>query len=289
MEDYLLMTDSCCDLPDSVACKLGLSVMPLTVSLQGKSYRTYLDQRELSTAGFYQVLRKGESAHTSAPLAAEFYQRMEKALLDGKDVFYIGFSSALSLTFQNAKSAAGALKEKYPQRKILCLDSKSASLGQGLLVYLAAREKEKGASFEELEQYVRGLIPRVCHWFTVDDTFFLKRGGRNLSTSSIAGTRLHIKPVLYMDQEGNLIGAGKVRGRKAAVDTLLSKISQAPDIQKQAVFISHGDCPEEAEYLAQQIRDNFSPREILVNPVGPVIGAHSGPGTLALFFLGEKR
>lgn len=290
MGDYAIFTDSSCDLPASIAEELGLHVLPLVVNLNGREYKNYLDQRELSFSSFYSQLRGGASASTSAPNVEAFVEEMEPVLQAGEDILSICFASALSSTYQNACMAASELANKYPDRKIYCIDSKCASLGQGLLVYLAANRKRDGLTIDELREYVEKTLPTICHWFTVDDLFFLKRGGRISAATAAVGSVLHIKPVLHVDDAGRLISMFKTRGRKASIKAMYEKAATTSrDIAGQTVFISHGDCLEDAKYLESMIRENLHPVDVIINHVGPVIGAHSGPGTLALFFTGPVR
>jgi DegV family protein with EDD domain len=216
---------------------------------------------------------------------------MTPYLEDGTDILYLGFSSGLSSTFASGKLAAEELSEKYPDRKILVADTLSASLGQGLLVYHAVKLKESGASIEEVRDFVQNNRLNLCHWFTIDDLFFLKRGGRVSATTAVVGTMLGIKPVMHVDDEGHLINVGKARGRRAAIDALFDKANETMigDRSDAIVFISHGDCIEDAEYLADRIRKEIGVKEVRIGYVGAVIGSHSGPGTLALFFLGSQR
>ncbi len=287
---YVLLTDSSCDLSEETVAALGVDVLPLVVNVDGREYKSFPFERELSTKRFYDALRAGRPASTSAANADSFEKIMAPLLEQGKDVLYIGFSSALSATYQNACIAAEELCEKFPDRRIACIDSRCASMGQGLLVYLAARKKALGADFDELKAFVETTSPQVCHWFTVDDLHFLKRGGRISATTASVGSILHIKPILHVDDDGRLISVDKVRGRKASVKALFERVESASsDIARQTVMISHGDCIEDAESLASMIRESLRPAEIIINAIGPVIGAHSGPGTLAVFFLGPKR
>ena len=288
MREYVLMTDSCCDLTDEMAKQFDLTVLPLSVIQDGTEYVDYLDKRELDPAVFYDRLRKGSLGSTSAANVSAFHGAMEPILEQGKDILCISFSSALSTTYQSAVIAGQELEEAYPGSKILVIDSKCASLGQGMLVYLAAREKEKGKSMEEVAEFVRRTIPHLCHWFTVDDLHHLKRGGRVSAAAAIVGTMLQMKPILHVDDEGRLIPVSKVRGRKASIKALADRMEELVE-DPSVVFISHGDCLEEAEGLAELIRQRFHPQEIHINYVGPVIGNHSGPGTMALFFLGRHR
>ncbi len=290
MNDYIILTDSSCDLPAALAEELDIKVLPLKVNLDGKEFRNYLDEREIPASQFYAALRNGGNASTSAVNPGEFAEIMTPYLERGLDILYIGFATALSSTCQNGAIAAEELKEKYPERKVLVVDSKCASMGQGLLVYLAAKKKREGASLEELYDFTKATAPRVVHWFTVDDLYFLKRGGRVNAATAAVGTLLNIKPVLHVDDEGRLINMSKARGRRASIKAIFDKCAQTGDgISNQHVFISHGDCPEDAEYLASMVRENLHPLDVTVSYVGPVIGAHSGPGTLAIFFLGDVR
>lgn len=290
MSDFVLLTDSSCDLPAALAEELGVRVLPLAVNLDGREFRNYLDEREISHTEFYAALRNGGSATTSAVNPGEFVELMTPILESGRDILYIAFASALSSTCRNGSIAAGELTERFPGRKVCVVDSKCASLGQGLLVYLAARKALEGAGFEEVVDFTRKTAPRVVHWFTVDDLFFLKRGGRVSAATAAVGTLLNIKPVLHVDDEGRLINMSKARGRRAAIKAIYDKCARTGDnIASQHVFISHGDCPEDAKLLANLIYENLHPIDVTINPVGPVIGAHSGPNTLAVFFLGDVR
>ena len=290
MNEYVILSDSSCDLPAEMVEAMQLRILPLTVSIGGAEYADYPDERELSTERFYELLRSGLTAVTSAANAEAFFAEMAPILEGGKDILYIGFSSALSGTFQNAGIAAEELREKYPERTVLCMDSRCASMGQGLLLTLAVAAKNEGKSLQELKEYVEAVIPRLCHWFTVDDLHFLKRGGRISAATASVGTLLHIKPILHVDPEGRLVQMEKARGRKAAIEALSQKVAAyATEIETQTVMISHGDSPEDAEKLAQKIRERLRPAGIIIHTVGPVIGAHSGPGTLSVFFLGTQR
>lgn len=291
MSNYIILTDSSCDLPAALAEELGIQVLPLKVNLDGREFRNYLDEREISSAEFYAALRNGGNASTSAVNPSEFVELMTPYLERGQDILYIGFATALSSTCHNGAIAAGELSEKYPGRKIYVIDSKCASMGQGLLVYLTARKRrEDGCSIEELRDFAAATAPRVVHWFTVDDLMFLKRGGRVNAATAAVGTLLNIKPVLHVDDEGYLINMSKARGRKPAIKAIADKCLRTGDnVSRQHVFISHGDCIDDAKYLASLISEGAHPIDITISSVGPVIGAHSGPGTLAVFFLGNKR
>ena len=290
MSEYVILTDSSCDLPPEAARDLALDVMPLTVELEGKRYRNYLDGRELDPAAFYAKLRSGIPATTSAVNVGEWTDFMEPYLKEGKDVLLLAFSSGLSTTYNSAAIAASDLQESYPDRKIYVVDTLCASMGQGLLVYLAMQEKKAGKSIDEVRDWVESHKLNLCHWFTVDDLNHLKRGGRISAATALVGTMLSIKPVLHVDDEGHLISMSKARGRQASLKALVEKMAEtAIDPGHQVVFISHGDCLQDAETVANMVKERFGVKEVVISYVGPVIGAHSGPGTLALFFLGTKR
>ncbi len=290
MKDFDIITDSSCDLPAATAKDLGISVVPLSVSVEGKTYVNYLDGREIDFQTYYALLHAGKSAVTSAANVSQFLALMEESLLRGKDVLYLGFSSALSGTYNVGAVAASELAVKYPERKLRTIDTLSASLGQGLLVYLASQQADSGKTIDEVADYVEETKLRLCHWFTVDDLNYLHRGGRVSKTTAAVGSTLGIKPVLHIDNNGCLTKTGIARGRKSSIKSLAEKMKLlAADPQDQTVFISHGDCMEDAEYLAQIIKDEIGVKNILINYIGPVIGTHSGPGTLALFFLGTER
>lgn len=290
MSQYIIMTDSSCDLPAGLAAELELEVLPLSVLIDGKSYVNYLDEHDITFADCYAALRAGKNATTSAVNVEAFVQAMEPHLQAGEDILYLGFSSALSGTYNAGAVAAQQLAEKYPERKLYAVDTLSASMGQGLLVYLTVQQKRAGATIEQARDYAEAQKLHLCHWFTVDDLNHLHRGGRVSATSAVLGTVLNIKPVLHMDNEGRLIFMEKVRGRRNSIKRMLEKMREtAIEPEKQIVFMSHGDCLEDAEYLAGRIREEWGVKDVVINYVGPVIGAHSGPGTLALFFLGTER
>ena len=290
MSDYVIITDSSCDLPSDLANEMELTVLPLYVDVDGRKYANYLDEREISFQEIYAKLRTKCPAKTSAVNMSDFIVPMEEWLAAGKDVLYIGFSSGLSSTYDAGAMAAKELAEKYPERKIYTVDSLCASMGQGLLVYLAWLEKKKGKSIEQLRDWLEQNKLHLCHWFTIDDLMFLKRGGRISGATAIVGSMLSIKPVMHVDNEGHLIKVGTARGRKASIKALADEAGKRGiDLQNQTIFISHGDCVEEANYLGDIMRSRFGIKDIRINYVGPVIGAHSGPGTIALFFMGTER
>ncbi len=288
MADYIIMTDSCCDLPPELAEEL--EVLPLRLELKGREYRNFLDGREIGFQEFYDQVRAGEMPVTSAVNVGEFEEAMRPALEAGKDILCLCFSSALSTTYQSAVIAAKGLEEAFPERRVYVVDSLCASMGQGLFVWLCAREREKGLSLEALRDYAGETKGKVCHWFTVDDLNHLKRGGRVSATAALFGTMLSIKPVLHVDDQGRLIPMEKCRGRRASLLALVDHMEKtAIDPANQTVFISHGDCREDADLVAEEIRRRFGTKDIRVSYVGPVIGSHTGAGVVALFFLGTER
>ena len=290
MGDFAILTDSACDLPANLALDLDLSVVPLSVLIDGNTYINYLDGREINPPDFYSKLREGKMATTSAVNVDTFLTQMNDLLESGKDILYLGFSSGLSGTFSSARVAANDLAEKYPERKIFAVDTLCASLGEGMLVYLAAEEKKEGKTIEEVRDYVEETKLHLCHWFTVDDLHHLKRGGRVSAATALLGSALNIKPILHVDNEGKLVSVEKTRGRKMSINKLVQKMAETVvDSANQTIFISHGDCIEDANYLAGLIKKKIGVKNVIINHVGPVIGAHSGPGTLALFFVGKER
>ena len=288
MRDFVILTDSCCDFSAQMEAELELKLLPLSFVMEGKEYFDYPDHRDIQPADFYQRLRSGALGTTAAISVGVFHEAMEPIAASGKDILCVSFSSGLSTTYQSACIAAEDVAAAHPGSRILVCDSRAASLGQGLLVYLAAQEKRKGKTLEEVRDFVEERKNHICHWFTVDDLNHLKRGGRVSAAAALLGTMLQMKPVLHVDGEGHLIPVSKVRGRKASVSALLEKMDELVD-DPSVVFISHGDCEEEAKGLAEAIRARYKVDKLVINYVGPVIGNHSGPGTLALFFQGKHK
>ena len=283
MQNFVIFTDSSSDLPISLVNELGIKMVQLTVTLEGEDPKP---NNLVNTKEFYGALRTKKSATTSTPSINNFIEAFEPLVAEGNDMLYLGFSSGLSGTYNAGSVAAAELSEKYPDRKIFTVDTLCASLGQGLIVYSAAKMRERGASIEEVRDFVENNKLNLCHWFTVDDLFFLKRGGRVSAATAVMGTMLSIKPVMHVDNAGKLINVEKARGRKAAIEALLRNMRDShTDITNQPVFISHGDCIEDAEYLASRIEAEHGVKAEIITYVGSVIGAHSGPGTLALFFV----
>ena len=283
---YQIITDSCCDFTQQQYSGWDVACAPLTVTYKGESHDNFCDPAEVKA--FYDELRSGVMASTSAVNPDGWAVLMEQALQAGKDVLALAFSSGLSTTYQSAVIAAKELRDAYPDRKILVVDTLCAALGQGLLVYLACQKRDEGMSIEELCNWVEENKLNVCHWVTVDDLSHLKRGGRISAATAMVGTMLNIKPIIYVDNDGHLINTAKVRGRKAAMDFMANKLADTC-IDKEIAFIAHGDCPEDAAALEALIKAKCGVKEVITGYVGPVIGAHTGPGVLVLFFMGSHR
>ena len=290
---FELVTDSCCNLAEETIDRYGLHVLPLTFMADGEDtvYQSYLKGEKTDLSQFYKMMRDGKVFRTSLPNLSNT-ETLFRSLLDtGRDILYLGFSSGLSGTYEATELLAKQLRGEYPDRKIYTVDTLAASGGQGLLVWHACQHAEAGEGIDAVRDWVEGNKLRLAHWFTVDDLMFLWRGGRVSKTSAWAGTLLNIKPVLHVDDEGHLIPMEKVRGRKKSLTALLNHMEKTgtQPLADQMVFITHGDCLKEAQWLEQQIRERFGVRDIVVNCIDPVIGAHSGPGTMALFFLASNR
>ncbi len=287
MANYQIITDSGCDLRSGMVEQLDIQVVPLYVNFKGDTFEDSVDE---GIAEIYNGLRAGEVATTSAVNPDRWASQMEPALKAGKDVLVITFSSGLSTTYQSAVIAAEDLKEEYPDRTVRVVDSRSASLGQGLLVWYACQKRDEGLSVDALADWVEQQKLHLCHWFTVDDLMYLKRGGRVSAATALVGTMLQIKPVLHMDDAGHLINVSKARGRKASINALADQMAKLGLPGKNdTIFISHGDCREEAVALGEALKARCGVKTVEVGYVGSVIGSHSGPGTIALFFLGEHR
>jgi len=287
MNSFAIITDSCCDLTQEEYEKLSVSVTRLRVNFGGQESA---DRNDESLKAFYDGLRRGENASTAAVNPEQWRAAMEPALAAGQDALVLTFSSGLSATCQGARLAAQELQEEYPQRKILVVDTLCASMGQGLLLWYACKLRQEGKDLEQVHTWCEENKLHLCHWFTVDDLYFLKRGGRISGATALVGTMLNIKPVLHVDDEGHLVSVSKARGRKAAIGELVKKARELGEsFDNEVMFISHGDCLEDARYLAEKLKESCGVKEVYINYVGAVIGSHAGPGTLALFFLGKHR
>ncbi len=288
MADYILFADSTCDMPVAVLKEWGVKSLELTFRFDD-SEREYSDS-ELSSKEFYDLMRSGKSAKTSAVNVERFKDAFREELSLGNDVLYLGFSSGLSTTYNSARIAAEELSEEFPERKIIAVDSLCASAGFGLLLYLGYQKKQSGANIEEVAQFFRDNALSICHWFTVDDLEYLKRGGRVSPAVAFVGSVLGIKPVLHVDDEGHLISVSKSRGRKAAIKALADKYTElAKDPENGTVYYCQADCMDDAKELDKILSERHGMKADKIVDIGPVIGSHAGPGTLAIFFVGKKR
>ena len=288
MNEYIIITDSACDISPALLEKWGVEYINLTYRFDGEDIDYTSDKTDIKQ--FYNKMREGGVAKTAAINPDTFEKEFEKHLIMGYNILYLGFSSGLSTTYNSSQIAVNELAEKYPNQKILTVDSLCASAGQGLFVYLVAEQKKNGATIEQATEYANKLVPNLCHWFTVDDLVYLKRGGRISPTTAFVGTVLNIKPVLHVDNEGKLINMTKARGRKMSMRTLAEKFGEfANDKKNGTIFISHADCENDAKMLAQTIKESYGSTVDVITNIGPVIGAHTGPGALALFFVGKER
>jgi len=287
---YEIVTDSSANLPDELINQYNLHILSLLYRIGEEEYESYIKGQQTDLTDFYKRMRNKEAITTSCMSSGTCRDLFESILSQGKDLLYIGFSSALSATYQTGIQVLEEMKAEYPNAKIMSVDTLGASLGEGLLVTHAAKLREEGRSIESVYDWLIKNRLHLCHWFTVDDLFFLMRGGRVSASSAIMGTVFSIKPVMHMDDSGRLIPVSKVRGRKNSLRVLLEQMEKtAIDPKNQTIYISHGDCLEDALYLADKIKQKFGTTDILVHLIEPVIGAHCGPGTVALFFIGTER
>ena len=288
MATYQIISDSCCDFTEQQYRENNVLCVPLTVYYNNEAHNNFSD--EASVKAFYDILRTGVTASTSAANPDDWARTMEPVLQAGQDILILAFSSALSTTYQSAVIAADELREKYPDRKINVVDTLAAALGQGLLVWNACRKRDEGLSLDELTAWLEDNKLHLCHWVTVDDLSHLKRGGRISATTALVGTMLNIKPIIHVDDEGRLINVGKCRGRKAATEFIAAKLAELGEgFDNSTVFVAHGDCPDDAEILANIVKEKYGVKEVITGYVGPVIGAHTGPGVLVVFFMGKNR
>ena len=288
MAKYVIFTDSACDIKPKMLKEWGVGYENLTFRFDGDDKIYTGDDMDIND--FYQKMRDGGVAKTAAANPEAFITAFRKILEEGNDILHLGFSSGLSTTYNASRIAALQMAEEFPDRKIVVVDTLAASAGQGLLVYLAVKKLEEGATLEENAEYIKAMIPKLCHWFTVDDLVYLKRGGRISAISAFAGTMLGIKPVLHVDDEGHLVNVAKVRGRRTAVTALADKYGElADDKENGTVFISHADCMADVKLLESILKERYGASLDVITDVGSVIGAHSGPGTLALFFVGKNK
>lgn len=285
MSNFEIYTDSSCDLTKEIIDKYDLKVMQLEVIIDDEEP---ILNKDINPVEFYQKLRDGANAKTAAVTPGYFEEHMRKSVEEGKDILYIGFTSGLSTTYNSGVMILEELKEEFPERKLLYIDTLCASVGQGLLVHYAALKREEGESIEAIYEGIMSMKDKIHHQVTVDDLFFLKRGGRISATTAVAGSILNVKPIIHVTADGKLDTIGKIRGRKPAMKELVSKMKSNADVDTwNYVFISHGDCLEDATHVKEMIENEYPQAKVLLSDVGPVIGAHTGPGVIALCYLGN--
>jgi DegV family protein with EDD domain len=290
IKDYVIFTDAASDLPAELVKTHNISVIPMHFEIEGKSYQHYPDGRELGYSKFYDMLRSGNMAKTSQINSSDFLDCFEPVLESGLDILYIAFSSGLSGTYQSSVTAAKELMEKYPERKVYCVDSRCASAGEGMLVYHAAVKKQEGSGIDELNDWVLQNRNHLCHWFTVNDLNHLKRGGRVSASAAVLGTMLSVKPILHVDKEGHLILREKARGRRKSLELLVAHMKNlCVKPERQTVFIGHGDSFNDAVILSIMVKQKFAVKDVIISNVGPIIGAHTGPDIIGLFFFGSEK
>jgi len=289
MKKTVIITDSCSDLPSWYVKQRNLPIVNYIFNFKGKEYKDDLGE-SVSYSEFYDSVRKGEMPTTSQVNSQIFVDFFKKYIENGDSIIYMSFSSALTGTFNNVLLAREMLLEQYPDADINIIDTKSASMGQGLLVHHALNLLEQGASKQEIVDWIENNKLKIAHWFTVEDLGHLKRGGRLSGTAAFVGTILNVKPVLHVDNEGRLVPVMKAKGRKKSLKVLVDKLEETIiEPEKQTIFISHGDSINDAHYVAALIKEKFPVKDIMINHIGPVIGSHSGPGTIALFFMARER
>lgn len=286
MNDYIIYTDSACDIAADVLESWGVKVRSLTFRFNGddKEY----NNEDMNAKEFFARMREGATGKTAAINIESFKDAFRRELADGRDILYLAFSSGLSNTYNAGRLAAEELLEEFPDRRVIAVDTLCASAGEGLIVKYAVDKKAEGATIEEVARYVMEIRESLCHWFTVDDLQYLKRGGRVSPTAAFVGGLLNIKPVLHVDDEGKLIPVAKVRGRKASLKMIADKFSELAIDKSERIYISHGDCMDDVEEMKKLLAERGGAVELICD-IGPVIGTHSGPGTMAVFFLGKTR
>lgn len=287
MRDYVITVNSTVDLPKEWLEERHVPVIPLKYTIDGE---TYTDMEGLSAKEFFDKLREGKMSTTSQVNPEEAASMLEPFLKEGKDILHLGFSSGLSGTLNSMKIAGEMLQEKYPEAKVIVIDTLCACLGEALLLYKALQQKEKGMNIDELAQWVEDNKLHICHNVTVDDLHHLQRGGRISKTTAVLGTLVQIKPIIHMDDNGKLQVIGKERGRKRSLNKIVDMaVEQSKGWDNDIIMITHGDCIKDAEYVAKLVREKMGIDNILINNIGTVIGSHTGPGVVAVFCIGNKR
>lgn len=285
MVSFEIYTDSCCDLPKEIVEKSNVKVMQLEVTVDNDAP---VLNKEIESKAFYDKLRDGANAKTNAVTPGFFEDHMRKSLEEGKDILYLGFSSALSVTYNNGVMIMSELQEEFPERKLMHIDTLCASVGQGLLVYYAAKLRDEGAAMNEVFDKIMAVKDYIHHLVTVDDLFFLKRGGRLSAVSAIAGSMLKVKPIIVVSEDGRLNNVATVRGRKNALKDLYERMKGSQQFDKLGyLFISHADCMEDAKTIEAMVHEEYPAVEVVISDIGPVIGAHTGPGGIAICFMGN--
>lgn len=287
MSTYIITTDTTCDLPEDYLKEHQIDVIPLYYSIDDVVYG---EENHIPPKEFYDIMRGGKLPTTMAANPETTTQCFRRHLENGKDILHIAFSSGLSSTYNAAVIAANELKEEFPDRTIIVIDSKCASMGEGLMVYKAAQNRDKNMSIDENAKWLEENLLHFCHLFTVNDLNHLHRGGRVSKATAVIGTMINVKPVLHVNDEGKLISLSNVRGRKKSLNALVDKMEETyKGYKNDIILISHGDCLEDAQYVAAQIKERFGIEKFMFNYVSPTVGAHTGPGVVALFFMGEHR
>lgn len=289
MSSYVIFIDSTTDLPAKMADELGLNVIPYIYTLDGKEYYNHLDYRDLSVKDFYNALRAGKTGSTTQVTSHRYFEAWKPFLEDGKDVIYMCLSSMLSKSYEQSILAAREAEETFPGRRVITIDSKSASLGQGLLAVKAAKARDEGKSLEEAAAYLESIVPKIQLWIMADDLQHLKRGGRISGAKAVVGTMLNVKPILTFSDTGRLAPVGKARGRSKAIALFIEQMEKYKYIKGETIYIAHSDVPELAHQLKEAVEESYGEKDIIVNEVGPVIGAHTGPGTIAIVFIGNEE
>ncbi len=290
MNEFIIVTDSAADLPQEMVQEMGVTVLPLRFTIDGETREDHPDRRAMPIKTFYGLLREGKTASTSAVNVGDYHDALTPMLKEGKDILVLAFSSGLSATYQSASIAVEELREAFPQRNILLVDTLCGSMGEGLLVWKAVQMQRAGKSMEEIRAWAESVKGKLAHWVAVDDLAHLKRGGRISAATALVGGMLSIKPIIHMNEEGKLVSVDKTRGRSGSLTYLVEKVKAELDPALGGeVFISHGDCYEDAKSVGDRLLEAGVATSVTYGEIGPVIGAHTGPGTIVVFFLGGAR
>ncbi len=287
MKDYVLISDSTADLPIEVIKELGVDIIPFSYSIEDKAYNYYLDERDGNVNEFYAKLKDGAMPVTSQINPAIYKDTFKKYVKEGKDILYLGFSSGLSGSLQSANMAKNMILDDYPDAKIEIIDSLAASIGQGVFLYMAAKLKEDGKTMDELSSWINEKCTKVSHWFVVEDLFHLSRGGRLSTVGAVVGSALKIMPILSVDEEGKLVVKAKTRGVNKALDYLVARtIEESENLSEMVAVIGHADAMDKAEKIkAMVVAAGMKEENIMIAPIGPIIGTHVGSGMAAIAFI----